>query len=384
MYTEKIITRDKLYDLVWSKPMTEIAKEYGVSDKMIAKICDKLNVPTPGLGYWRKREVGENIPKPRLPDISPEHPTEHIIRKREEFAYEMIISDEANSLVNSLKDPLNKIKIPERVGQLHHSIKATKESLQPYSRGSIIFNSNHRQNGIFKVTVSKQEISRLFNILNTIIIFLEKNHFPVYVKENFLTAKMFGVEIPFSIREKIQRVYSPLKPGYSWRDYTSKSTGIVQLFIENVYVDYPIRKNFIDNKSGKVEDKLNEFITALINCSQAMIAYQKDIDERHGIMQQKEEKREAIRIQIKEEEQKIAELERNIELFNKANIIRNYIEKLQMKLSSVSDDERKELEGYINWSLEQADRFDPLVESPKSVLDLKEKVSRWGWDPDEE
>ena len=84
MSTEKIITRDKFYVLVWSKPMTEIAKEYDISDKMIAKICEKLNVPTPGLGYWRKIEVGENIPKPRLPDIPSNFPTEHTIRKQSE------------------------------------------------------------------------------------------------------------------------------------------------------------------------------------------------------------------------------------------------------------------------------------------------------------
>ena len=64
MYKKKYrIERNQLYELVWSKPMTDIAKEYGISDKMISKICEKLNVPTPRLGYWRKIEVGENVPK---------------------------------------------------------------------------------------------------------------------------------------------------------------------------------------------------------------------------------------------------------------------------------------------------------------------------------
>lgn len=59
-YTDYKIIRDDLYEKVWTKPMVEIAKEYEVSDKAIAKICDKLNVPVPGVGYWQKLEAGEN------------------------------------------------------------------------------------------------------------------------------------------------------------------------------------------------------------------------------------------------------------------------------------------------------------------------------------
>jgi len=60
-YTDYKITRDDLYEKVWTKPMVEIAKEYEVSDKAIAKICDKLNVPVPGVGYWQKLEAGEKL-----------------------------------------------------------------------------------------------------------------------------------------------------------------------------------------------------------------------------------------------------------------------------------------------------------------------------------
>ena len=69
MHKEYRIERKQLYELVWSKPMTEVAKEYSVSDKAIAKICDKLNVPVPGVGHWRKIEVGEEPIKNKHLDI---------------------------------------------------------------------------------------------------------------------------------------------------------------------------------------------------------------------------------------------------------------------------------------------------------------------------
>ena len=52
------LTRRDLYDLVWSKPRTTLAKEMGVSDVWIGKQCRALNVPAPPPGYWANRAAG--------------------------------------------------------------------------------------------------------------------------------------------------------------------------------------------------------------------------------------------------------------------------------------------------------------------------------------
>lgn len=46
------ITRRALYDLVWSKPRTELAKQFNVSDVALGKLCRQMNVPAPPPGYW--------------------------------------------------------------------------------------------------------------------------------------------------------------------------------------------------------------------------------------------------------------------------------------------------------------------------------------------
>lgn len=43
-----------LEKLVWSKPMIQVGKELGVSDKAIGKRCKKLGIKTPPQGYWLK------------------------------------------------------------------------------------------------------------------------------------------------------------------------------------------------------------------------------------------------------------------------------------------------------------------------------------------
>jgi hypothetical protein len=56
--------RERLYKEVWSEPVLAVAKKYGLSDVGLAKICKKLNIPRPGLGYWAKKSAGKNVGKP--------------------------------------------------------------------------------------------------------------------------------------------------------------------------------------------------------------------------------------------------------------------------------------------------------------------------------
>ena len=60
------VSREALYDQVWATPMTKVAKEYGISDVALAKICKKLNVPYPGRGYWRRKETGKTVKQKAL------------------------------------------------------------------------------------------------------------------------------------------------------------------------------------------------------------------------------------------------------------------------------------------------------------------------------
>src|SRR5438132_13470747 len=46
--------RQALYDLVWSQPMSKLAKNLGVSDVAVAKACRRAEIPVPGVGYWAK------------------------------------------------------------------------------------------------------------------------------------------------------------------------------------------------------------------------------------------------------------------------------------------------------------------------------------------
>ena len=50
------IERQKLYEEVWTTPMSTLAKTYGISDVGLRKVCKKLGVPLPGSGLALSRD----------------------------------------------------------------------------------------------------------------------------------------------------------------------------------------------------------------------------------------------------------------------------------------------------------------------------------------
>lgn len=68
---DSTLTREALYELVWSDPMLRVAARFGVSSSYMARVCTLLNVPRPERGYWAKRAVGKAPKQPALPEPRP-------------------------------------------------------------------------------------------------------------------------------------------------------------------------------------------------------------------------------------------------------------------------------------------------------------------------
>lgn len=69
-----MITRQDLYELVWSTPMIRVAEKFEVSGSYLARVCTELRVPRPERGYWAKLAVGQSPLRPALPEPLPGDP----------------------------------------------------------------------------------------------------------------------------------------------------------------------------------------------------------------------------------------------------------------------------------------------------------------------
>jgi hypothetical protein len=66
-----MVSREELFELVWSIPMIKVAEKFSVSGSYMARVCSILNVPRPERGYWAKLEVGKASARPALPEALP-------------------------------------------------------------------------------------------------------------------------------------------------------------------------------------------------------------------------------------------------------------------------------------------------------------------------
>jgi hypothetical protein len=78
-----ILAREDLYRLIWNHPVQFVANSLGISGVALAKWCKKLQVPTPGPGYWPRLYHGKAVK--RTPLVRVEGDSELSLPVREEF-----------------------------------------------------------------------------------------------------------------------------------------------------------------------------------------------------------------------------------------------------------------------------------------------------------
>ena len=69
MLDPDLITREDLYEAIWSEAVQKVAEALGISDVGLAKICKKLDIPRPGRGYWTKSPRLRKVLKKPLPPL---------------------------------------------------------------------------------------------------------------------------------------------------------------------------------------------------------------------------------------------------------------------------------------------------------------------------
>jgi hypothetical protein len=65
------ITRQELYERIWTTPIVRLAEELGYSYPELITIIATLNIPRPSGGYWYRLQHGgasEQVPLPPAPE----------------------------------------------------------------------------------------------------------------------------------------------------------------------------------------------------------------------------------------------------------------------------------------------------------------------------
>jgi hypothetical protein len=65
------LSREELYELVWSQPLRTLSARFRISDVALKKTCLKAAIPTPERGYWARKDAGQKVAQAALPRRPP-------------------------------------------------------------------------------------------------------------------------------------------------------------------------------------------------------------------------------------------------------------------------------------------------------------------------
>lgn len=361
------VTRQMLYDQVWSTPMTKVAKEYGISDVALAKICKKLTVPYPGRGYWRRKETGKTVKQLALPpnqDSSKQQVTIH-----RTIRIEMTLSEDAVQRIAAEQAPEQTIKVPERLGKTHRLISGQLSNW----RSASVDEYGAIQSGTLRqlnIRVSPQALSRALRIMNTLFLALEARGYPVGNQEGYrktLGARINGESVEFGIEEKFQRIELPQDPkrrsnpwSYPRHEYRYVATGILTLKI-NEWVD-GVQKSWSDGKTARLEITLNDFLVGLLKVAEVLKARRLKQEEEARLRQEAQRRREEAEQRLQEEQRRRQTLFNEAENWAKAQQLRTYLavvkEAVVTQHGTIQPGSKADQ--WFSWAYRQADALDPL------------------------
>lgn len=178
---------------------------------------------------------------------------------------------------------------------------------------------------------------------------------------------VLGVRHEFELRETLKQIKNePSKEEkrgawtpYSMYDYVP--SGRFTLAITS-YIGEGARNSWADGKKQKVEDCLNDFIVGLVKGS--VIHRARDLQREHEEKQRRElaRQREEDERQREEEKKRIQTLVSEAQSWKQSQLIREYIQAVRAKalekFGQISAG--SEIDQWLKWALQQADRFDPL------------------------
>jgi hypothetical protein len=167
------LTREQLYEQIWTEPARNVATRYGVSGSFLARICTRLNVPRPPPGYWAQRAVGEEPDRPSLPDARPGDP---ITWTRDE------------DLPGACPRPPGTTKAAPRPRSFlrkfekgSHPLVEGVESTLENARVSEAGYLRPRTGMLFDIFVSRETLPRALNVAGTIFGEFENRGWPVVI-----------------------------------------------------------------------------------------------------------------------------------------------------------------------------------------------------------
>jgi hypothetical protein len=224
------LTREELYELVWSMPITKVGKQLEISDVAVRKICIKYDIPRPPQGYWaserRRRQVRPVLPK--------EDQYTSLIR--------IYVPERANTPPEpetTLPDAVAKViskGVPLRLG---HGLGATSKELKRGETDKYGFLRPRYGVAVHEVIATKASLSRALHLMEFVFQVCAASGMVIEMPETSHSRLIMNTLIGFGdnkialrIKSEVSQVNAPVDPKGWGNKYAYDDSGRLSLTVD--------------------------------------------------------------------------------------------------------------------------------------------------------
>ncbi len=351
------LNRQQLYELVWTTPLSKLAKQYHISDYGLRKICKKMNIPLPNLGHWQKLQYLKPVLKIDLPTnySGRDEVTLNAIDEKDEVKKrEVSIKTSLIKEIESNKElPMRvptKLKNPDSlIVQAQDDLKGDNHNY--WSRNGLI----QTKSGFIDMKVTPRNFSRALRFMDTLIKLLRARGHEVIVNSDKTYAVIFGEKIVIRLQEKLR--FEEKDNNYGWKSREYFPTGILTFRIWKHFIFH--QKTWSDGKIT-IENQLPKILAGLE--MMALTEREQRIEREKQWAIEREEQRILDEIKMNEE-QDIANFKKVLKKskkWHKSEILRAYITEVEVRAIQKGE-LTEDLKNWLIWAREKIDYYDPLV-----------------------
>ena len=359
------ITREDLYKIAWSIPVTSILKKYVLSYAEFKKTCTRMEIPLPKAGHWEKLKAGKEVEITELP-INYNGSTEISLDLRKEGeeslkgkqSPEEVLKDEIES------DSSLNIVVLDILTKPHKLVAETKNAhINNENRHSKNFTGYLRSP--LSISATKLNYGRALRIMDTFIKAMEQRGHVFQIKNDSAHLVIYGEEFAISIREKNDRIPKPKTS--SWQEYDYIPSGILVFSLRISYHN-------IEWMDGRLP--LEKQLSKIVAKIEIKGAEERDMHLRWEKEREIQEELDRIK-KVKEQEienelLKFKLLKKKAKLWREASEIRAYLGSLKEKATkeqSLTD----ELKDWLKWANKKVDWYDPNIEAQDPLMEGVDK-----------
>lgn len=357
---QKTFTRKELYELVWSKPFSTLSTEYAISDVGLRKICLKMDIPLPGLGYWMKTNYNKKVKKKYLPSNLDVVQQITLTNRDIEKHVNSHLLTQLKHLIEEIENtPGLPLVVPSRLVIRDKLIKEARKSLQSKKHNRFYYSGiyNTSTNEI-DIRVSPKNVGRSLRFMNTLIKLFRARGHEIKINHNKTCVVIEGQEINIRLTEKLKRI---IIPGKYYNTSELHPTGSLSFRFDDYF-----EKHLTDGKL-LLEEQLPRLLARLELLGKKKMHERLELEECWRIQAEKRRIEEELKARKEKDLLDFKSLFTQAERYQRAQYLHDYINAFEVNAKSTNtlSDEIKQ---WLSWARQKADWYDPFINAPDELL----------------